>query len=464
VIKKNISSDVINCTFFCVQPIHIEDESLISLLGKPFNQELLEEYIEDSEPGWITKFNKKQLYNYVYTIKLDSVDNGVLKEQLNSSFDLNGKFLGENLNSETTFYLKFDSRLVYFNLMYELSFDFTTQELSSILEQNSDNDLYNIVRNTLVKENDTSKISSWAETIRDNSLKKIHTLIEELYEIRLDKENLFIENNTGNITNKVVFPSQISQREEFVKLNEQLILQNQIAERKVVYDEPLVLKNSIEHTVYHEELYFFGGRFHTITLNPGEQSKYRYFTIQFQMQYMWFYLKKINFILDCQYNKVRQNSKIKDIENNTLILDELISIIEILSIHNERFKMVIDRDNRIYSAIESKWNIESLLGNSHRYIGFFKDYLKRLYARKTSKAEQRQNKILLFITLFQFIALLSVWNDYLVLLDDGLQDKADEIIPLFGNYATLELFNLYLPVGFMLIIVFMFIYIFRNKD
>ena len=78
--------------------------------------------------------------------------------------------------------------------------------------------------------------------------------------------------------------------------------------------------------------------------------------------------------------------------------------------------------------------------------------------------EQRQNKILLFITLFQFIALLSVWNDYLNLLSVEFLEKAKGILPLFGSESNLETFNIYLPIIFFIIILCMFFYIFKNKE
>ena len=61
------------------------------------------------------------------------------------------------------------------------------------------------------------------------------------------------------------------------------------------------------------------------------------------------------------------------------------------------------------------------------------------------------------------MALISVWNDYVSLLDDESKDKADEIIPLFGNSNNFEQFNLYLPLSFAMIIIIMIYYVFFTK-
>ena len=105
-----------------------------------------------------------------------------------------------------------------------------------------------------------------------------------------------------------------------------------------------------------------------------------------------------------------------------------------------------------------------MIKTSNEYVVYFKDYLARIYTKKSSKMEQRQNKILLFITLFQFIALLSVWNDYLNLLSVEFLEKAKGILPLFGSESNLEAFNIYLPIIFFIIILCMFFYIFKNKE
>ena len=183
------------------------------------------------------------------------------------------------------------------------------------------------------------------------------------------------------------------------------------------------------------------------------------------MQYLWFYLsKQINLILEFYNDNILKDNSISKISEYSDKIDAIINKIENLNIFNQKFKLSIEADSKIYHAIEEKWNIENMIKTSNEYVVYFKDYLARIYTKKSSKMEQRQNKILLFITLFQFIALLSVWNDYLNLLSVEFLEKAKGILPLFGSESNLEAFNIYLPIIFFIIILYMFFYIFKNKE
>ena len=290
-------------------------------------------------------------------------------------------------------------------------------------------------------------------------IKETKKFIDANFNLKDSADSLKILNNSGNITNVAILENLNDK--EFEKYSNYLLNLNSLAERNQNYSSPIKIKSANSK---HDNLYFFNGRFHTIILQ-NQKDKYRYIPIQFQMQYLWFYLsKQINLILEFYNDNILKDNSISKISEYSDKIDAIINKIENLNIFNQKFKLSIEADSKIYHAIEEKWNIENMIKTSNEYVVYFKDYLARIYTKKSSKMEQRQNKILLFITLFQFIALLSVWNDYLNLLSVEFLEKAKGILPLFGSESNLEAFNIYLPIIFFIIILCMFFYIFKNKE
>ncbi len=362
----------------------------------------------------------------------------------------------------------FDYRLLQFIVIYELDFIFRPEDIDDILVCNQNSlDFYNCVRNIFVKEQNNSIVLPYMKQIKSTITKHVHNYLKVVYEVDISIEDIKIPNNSGNLTN-VVLMNNI-EKNQYAEYAKKFISLNALAERVPNRNLPIELNdyNTIDEQKkvnYHHELYYFNGRFHTIILQ-NKKDKSRYLPIQFQMQFLWFYLsKQINLVLEKYYDTLLYDDSITKITEYSTKIDLVINKIELLNIFHQKFKLAIESDCEIYYLIEKRWNIENMIHSSNNYIRFFQDYLNRIYTRKTSKTEQRQNKILLFLALFQFIALISVWNDYLSLLDDDLAKKADEIIPLFGSYRMLENINLYLPLGFIVAILFMILYIYRYKD
>lgn len=464
------SSNSVALNFFCVQPLRLSDNLFISLLSANLNAQKLEIYSKNTDPKWITKFNKEQLYRHFCVILYrqgEQANAGLLATESTDKLKINDISLAEAFDvSKCCFYTLYDTRLRFFVIVYEIQLFFTIDTLNNITAHQKDkSDLYNIIRKLLVKEEENSPLSKWCEYARENVLKTTTKFIQDVYSIKTERDKIHIDDNTGNITTVAIIPSEID-RQEFNKINKKLISLNQIADsRVVVNDEPILLNRYTrqpDDDIYDYDLYYFGSRFHTITTSL-DNCKYRFIPIQFHIQYMWFYLRKINNTIDIKYNETRELTHSRQLEANTHLMDELIFIIETLKIHNERFKLVIEKDNRLYTSVEKKWNIESLLSCSTTYISFFKDYLSRLHNARTTATVRRQNKILFVISLLQFIALISVWADYINLLNEELQEKADELLPLFGNHSALGTFNTYLPIGIFAAIALIVIYIFFEK-
>ncbi|QPH85139.1 hypothetical protein CVT06_08595 [Campylobacter concisus] len=447
-----------------IQPIEINIQTLIKFFDTKINIENFKKYENIKAPYW--KQTMDELFNlYSSFIILDSrlINSEVLKEELkNNHFNINDKFnISDFLDSsDLKTYLMFDYRLFQFCIVYELGFVLPLNNIEDVTRNEKDKlDFYNCIRNIFVKETDNSYLPSIILNLQNNLIMEAKKFIAVNFNLKDSMDSLKILNNSGNITNVAILENLNDK--EFEKYSNCLLNLNSLAERNQTYSSPIKIKTVNSK---YDNLYFFNGRFHTIILQ-NQKDEYRYIPIQFQMQYLWFYLsKQINLILEFYNDNILKDSSISKISEYSDKIDAIINKIENLNIFNHKFKLSIEADSKIYHAIEEKWNIENMIKTSNEYVVYFKDYLARIYTKKSSKMEQRQNKILLFITLFQFIALLSVWNDYLNLLSVEFLQKAKGILSLFGSESNLETFNIYLPIIFFIIILCMFFYIFKNKE
>ena len=89
--------------------------------------------------------------------------------------------------------------------------------------------------------------------------------------------------------------------------------------------------------------------------------------------------------------------------------------------------------------------------------------MRKLSNKKISRAQKRQNNILFVISLIQIIALVSVWNDYLSLLNESSIQNADELISLFNGIDNLMMFNGLMPLGLSSIVIISLLYIAFKK-
>ncbi len=444
----------------CIQPIEINIDILSKLFDLKINVESLAKFKTiDNESTPIWKKTMDELYNLyssfiVLNFKYD-LDYATFLKEITSTRRINAKFNLSRYISNRNFklFLLFDYRLFQFCLIYELELKIPDSDIFELIKFSEKNlNLYNGIRNIFVKESDDAPQIKSITDIKFKVISFIENFMNEAFELKLPKNTFKILNNSGNLTNIIKlykFGGNITRCQEmFITLNRK-------ADRN--YSDALPLN-------INQDLYYFSSRFHTIIIK-NLSDEYRYIPIQFQMQYLWFYLsKQINLILERKNDGILGDRSLSKITKYNDEIDTIINKIENLNIFNQKFKLSIETDSNIYSIIESRWNIESMIKSSNNYVVFFKDYLSRLYIKKNSKTGQRQNRILLFISIFQFIALISVWNDYLQLLNDDLAKKAKGVLPLFGSAEFLTNFNLFLPFGLLVFIMFMFIYIYRRKD
>ena len=461
----------IEITTYCIQPILIDTIALSKLFSAKLNMSVLTKYTIDDKlktPPWKSNMDSfSNLYSsfivldYQRYMEYINFDNLKLELQ-EQNFNINKQFNISIFIKENTLkaFLMFDYRLLQFVIIFEINFKINQSDVTNLLVYHDDNlDFYNATRNIFVKENDGAYQIKSICNLKNKILNFVHKIINESFTTNLDFSDFSIPNNSGNITNVVVM--QKNDKQKYIEATNLFLRLNQMAERNQDRSTPIEL-NSLQNSNF-KDVYYFSGRFHTIILsNPKD--KLRYIPIQFQMQFLWFYLsKQINLILEYYNDTISQDNSIEILQDYSDKLDVIINKISNLNIFNQKFKLAIETDSKIYNKIQGKWNIENMIQSSNEYIVFFKDYLSRLYNKKSSKLGQRQNTILLSISLIQFIALISVWTDYLSIVGIEAQQKATLILPFFGSYKELGLFNLYLPLILLFVILLMFVYIFKDR-
>lgn len=435
--------------FNCIQPINIKSDGYIDLLLSDSNIKMFKKNSSSSfNLEWIREFgDKNHIFDYLLPLKTKNIDINLLKKEFNNKYEIFSEFLDLEY---TKYELLFDFKFLYFILVYEIRFYFPILQIETLL--NKENNLYTKIRTLLVKETDDAQVSIWADMIRKESLKTVSMIAKSICG-KFNENNVSIKNNTGNITSTIYDRNFLQNN----KIENFFVTCNQMSER---------LQVSSLTPIYTDEQvsYSFNGRFHTIIIkNRNDYS--RYMPIQFQMQFLWYLLNQYNIMMDKLNVELLDKKNQKNLEKQNNLIDELINKIEMLLMYNENFSRAIELDNDlIYKKVEKKWNIFNSLDSSKNYITFFKDYLERTYTKKISKAQKKQNNILFVISLIQVIALVSIWNDYLSLLDEKSIKNVDEILFLFnGEINNLMLFNGIMPLGLSVILLIALFYMVLKK-
>jgi hypothetical protein len=466
--KLTCNGQFTDVTFYCVQPISIRDEVWLDLFSKRMDVDFIKENFQPNanKVKWLADFAEiHSLYQSLIVLDELNISPGILQDCLNVHVVKDELRLGGCLDlNKTKAYLTLDLRFAYFILVYEIHFKIPDEFLLFLLQKKylGDFDFYNVVRNLIVKEHDFSEISTWGGAVRSASLSCIQKIVVESTKLDVVISDLEITNNSGNIT--CVVDSNCIDDAAYSDVGRGFANANNVAER-LQHKSPGELEQE-KIDLGGNRYYLFNGRFHTIFLRSSADL-YRYIPIQFHMQYLWFFLVRINVVLEKINLQLTSNSANNKFSKLAYTIDDVINKVEIMTLHNENFKCAIERDNKnIYSKIEGNWNLELLLKNSNRYALFFKDYLLRLQARRSARTEARQNQILFFISIIQMLTIVSVWNDYVALNAEQTTQNTKSLVFLFGSEAFMKLFNLILPLGLVVLVSVLLAYIFygRHKD
>jgi len=427
----------------CVQPIRIHDSVYSNLIDDDAFINTLNGHIDGhiSNIEWLDNFTDKyRKFRGYRPIQLPENIPAIEELKLDftkDQFKVGGKLnLGEYIDiGKSNVSLIVDNRFYKFFIIYELSFstpkELLKEALGFDLANNLKSDLYNTLRRMLVKETKDSQISDWGQSIRRESLSFVESLISESVDTSNTVEKLvMIGKNTGNIT----FYFQTDPKGEL----KQAILKCNFGAESIRREVPPIIDDN-------NACYCFVGRFHSI-ISLDHSHYLRYFPIQFHMQFMWFVTGYYLEILENLNDDITRKSTGAFLKKRLEDVDLFVNQIQFLIMHNEKFKLSIELDHElVLKKIEKNWNIEKSLTNAAQYVSMFKEYIGSRHSKRQEQATQRQNIILFAISCIQFIALLSVWADYLSITNTSKLLEKSERASFFDNATSLLTFNTWLP-------------------
>lgn len=446
-------------TFYNVQPVVMDLSLLKAFLTTPTHFKRLSEHFSDRIPSWLEDFQVTgNAYKALKTISLDSTPTTLLESDLGETrFHVNGKHpLSDHIDYEGVEHaLIYDVNTMYFILVFKIPVRIS-DNMNALLEtgtsSNEGKDLYNTIRNLMVKEHDGMTLGKWGETIRTHALDKIRLMMRNLFSLKFDDDKVRFKNNTGNITN-IVHPG--ADKTGMDKLKAALFSLNQHAERRDYADNALTLSDGT--------YYDFNGRFHTIVMTRPSDDK-RFMPIQFHMQYMWIYLMELYDLMDALNQEIMANCRIRTLNTQNSLIDSIIQKAQYLHIFHENFKRAIEADNKnIYNIINPYWNIDSFLSGMGDYVDNFKDYLSRKHTKLTTRNNNKQRNILFFISMVQLVSLLGVWSAYVSLLDEAAFESSTILLEIFGTKDALMTFNLFLPFMILTVVAVLSTYGFLSR-
>lgn len=355
-------------TFFCVQPLELKTNDFINIFQKNLNKTNLNNYRSVKYPKWMQQIiNINDLiFEEFIPIKLKKIDNKLLKFELDSS--LKEYFLED----ETQYYLLLDIKLGYFILCYELKFDFKDNLEPLKFFENEEDNIYMNIRKLLVKETSDSEIANWTTQIEQYSFSVIKELILNVFDYKIDINHIKLKINTGNITNFIDFTDEFKSKKikKIKELTNLFIDINKITDR-------FENKNSTSIKLNEYEEYYFGGRFHTVSIIYNK-NLLRFYPLQFQMQFNWFYALELTKMYKYFNDLIYSDNFNLSYEKKKPFVNSLINKILVFETKNEFFKLVIENDNDlIFNKIEKKWNIDNTLKILTNYIKEYEKYLNK---------------------------------------------------------------------------------------
>ena len=146
-------------------------------------------------------------------------------------------------------------------------------------------------------------------------------------------------------------------------------------------------------------------------------------------------------------------------------MEYCIQKVQYINLFHFAFLRGIESDSKnIYSEIQSLWNIDSSLGETDKYVTNFKDYLSRKHQKMQGVQQDKQSKILFIISIVQIISLIGVWQTYLGLTNSDTIPTNNRIVRIFGSIDNLILFNMTLPIFFVLIAIGLWFFGIKRKN
>lgn len=429
----------------CVQPIELS----VAFFKKLSQLKIKDSIYVDNKIPWIKKFNKihDRSKHFKSLLSGDRIPSELLVEDLKKDrFLVYGNYsLSDFLDKESVGYeLIFDERVSSLTIVTELSFNLDESHIENLFNDvrydKEKNNLYNTIRNLIVKEDNGSEIGDWFKQVKDHCLSAIDSMINTSGFGSHDKPT--IRNNTGNIS---LLVNGLSDKNR-IEYSTRIANSNQMAERVENNKHTLINNDEVQ--------FYFHGRFHTI-ITSNHDYYYRFFPIQYHAQFMWNSVHTFTSSMDELNRKMLLGEFNND--HDSQLIDKYINKFELVRIHNQDMKMYFESDcELIFVEIERIWTLKESLNEVNNYVSSFKEYIERSYQRKMEKNNLRQNKILFIISCIQTLGLVSIWVDYLSL------SKVESFVNTTGfvqnsNREVLLVFNTWFPL-ILLLSLFILVY------
>lgn len=439
--------------FYDFQPLDICSKLLIDLHAKNnlLGTSMSSDLFHHDKCEWINEFcsNNDSLKH----LKLSSIpiDESVLLS-LADDFGANiGSYNKNVLVDGFSSILVFDPKFIFFMLCIEVDI------LVNIEDDNLDLlervDLYSLIRGLLVKDNKSKyQISAAANSVFNAAILLAKNILSPA--LNNDQDDcITIADNTGNIV-CVYFDKNSESHNSFVHC---LASANLESERLSTTFYPILLNGFSEAN----GVLYFNGRMHTLSIvNP--EDKLRYIPVFYMMQFTWFYLKKLNRIMSDSNVFLENQNDHRGINSAYSYIEAITNKIEMLNLTNEIFKLDLEVDNQlIYEKVQEKWNIAQLMRQSNQFVVSFNGYVRRKIDYASLKSEKFKDSILVFISFVQLLALVSIWNDYLSLLNERGAFSYPDFLDSLGSLRWL---NAYGPI-FLLAMIFLVsaVFLIRRK-
>lgn len=445
-------------SFYDFQPIDLGIDLLLRLYQQGINTDKLQDkfFATQQKPLWMQKFDAlNETFQPIYSILLEtSVENDFISQlKLSLSQQHTDNFFQ---SASAKAFLLFDPRFLSFMLTIEVTMNIREQSITELNQEDAPN-LYLSIRELLVEDSAKTPTfkSNWSISIKEQAQYTTEQICQFITGKKLPG-GIRIQNNTGNISCVL---TAYNKQGEFSYVPDSVqrffVNTNKKAERLATDYPSIKLSNKIDNTT---DLFDFNGRMHTLVIN-NPKDEFRYLPILFHMQFMWFYIKIISPYFSRKIVSIICNNSQKgksDLEAN---IYSIMKRIEVLTIYNEQFKFSIEIDNeRIYDRIQNRWSIEKTLKQLQKNAASFGSHISRDNQNTRDKSDQFKNTILAIISIIQILALTSIWNDHLSLIDKTASDSQ----PFYQPWINLINYNL-LPSLFIISSIIGLIFLLTRK-
>ena len=444
-------------TFFCLQPVHLDNGCYLDLMTKKMEVEegrwakISDTYqVEDSsfnqllasigmDCRWMNALRRVHLYDLHVLLNKTTCFNEHLFGDFSNEKGEFSLLKGFDLHERNSgFVLGFDSFNKLFFILYKIEIASTRKiNESEIGLLNQLNDLYKNVRSRLVAdpENGNETVGSWAAKIHTFAVEQAHAAYAN--SIKVHKKHLKIPDNSGYI---VCFMNGIFEKNvpELEKIMSNFYVHNHHIDN-FKEDDGCSFDFSLLDDGKNQDV-VLGWR-HSTLLNIDQEKEVVLLPLFLHVQNMYFIT---HFFYKSLLSEVFSDLRY---ENQSGKLEEYIEIFDILVLSFEGF--VYERERflndikpvflEMYRKIEEYWNLNSDYESVKKTILICKESVERKTSILINKAQNRQSNILFFLAIIQTFSIFSILTDYFNFYQLHVLRNQVEEYTFLRNYSVIIL-------------------------